>query len=236
MKHHFFAALALALTSMPLAADTAATSTMSLSATGSVSADPDRALITLGMESTGSTAGAAMRMNSEKMALTFEALAGHGLDIDDLSTSAISLSPRYDTQKNQAPGQVPEIIGYNVSNQLTATVEDVDAVGAVLDSIVEAGINSIRSIQFDIADKSDLYDEARRKAAGEVRGMAELYAESLGATITGIVNVSENSAGPQPMYRAQAMMMDSGTVPVAAGDVDVSVTVSVTYNLSGDLK
>jgi uncharacterized protein YggE len=239
MKHRLCIALALALMTPPMAisAETLPNaSTMNLSATGSASADPDRALITLGMESTGKTAGEAMQMNSNKMARAFDALAGHGLDMDDLSTSAISLSPRYDNRQNQLPGVVPEIIGYHVSNQLVATIKDVDTVGAVLDSIVGAGINSIRSIQFDVADKTELYDQARRNAALEVGNMARIYTETLGATIIGIVNVSESQSGRQPMYRAETMMMSDGRgVPVAAGDVDVSVTVSVTYSLSNML-
>ena len=238
MNIHIQSLAALALVLVPMssfAQEAPWTPTMTLTATGSVSTDADLAVITLGMQTVSADAGTAMQINSEKMNLAFATLEKHGVNDSDLSTSSISLTPRYETRKNQDVGVAPEIVGYHVSNQLVVTVQDVGTVGDVIDSLVNAGINSIQSIQFAVADKSEIYDNARKLAAREVNDMARIYADSLGATITGVINVIEAS-NQHEMYNTRSMMMDSpSATPVAAGDVSVSVKVTVTYSMSSTL-
>lgn len=238
MNIHIQSLAVLALFLVPMSSfahEAPRTPTMTLTATASVSTDADLAMITLGMQTVSADAGTAMQINSEKMNLAFATLEKHGVNDSDLSTSSISLTPRYEKRKNQDVGVAPEIVGYHVSNQLVVTVQDVGILGDVIDSLVNAGINSIQSIQFDVADKSEIYDNARELAAKEVNDMARIYADSLGATITGVINIIEAS-NQHEMYNTRSMMMDSpSTTPVAEGDVSVSVKVTVTYSISSTL-
>lgn len=212
-------------------------STMVISATGTASSAPDQASITIGVEGLGLTAEEAMRDNTQKMTAVVKTMEGLGVEREDLATSGLSLNPRYDYKNNAAP----RITGYQVSNQMTLTIDDIDALGGILDEIVGAGANTIQSITFDVADRSMLEQEARRLAAEAVKTKADDYAQALGTDILGIVSVSEN-AGHYPIQRSEMMMMKAssdsvgGPVPIAAGDVDVRVELNVTYELSGDIR
>lgn len=208
---------------------------MSISATGVATATPDEAIIVLGVENTGFNARDAMGENTEAMTAIFTALADLGIDQDDISTSGLSLNPSYDYTKNQEP----RITGYRVANQVTVTVDDIDGLGAVLDRLVGAGANQIRSVSFGVSDTSAMEHEARTKAAAAVRAKAQTYADAMGTEIRAIISISEagNSVrpyAPAMMMRSETMMSDSA-VPISASDVDVSVTLNVAFELSGNI-
>jgi uncharacterized protein len=239
-------ALALALAvagAMPAAAwaegatHDAPRSTMMITATGTASSAPDQASIVIGVEGVGLTAEEAMQDNTRKMTAVVATMEALGVEREDLATSGISLNPRYDHKTNATP----RITGYHVSNRMTLTVDDIDALGAILDGIVSSGANTIQAITFDVADRSTLEKEARILAAQAAKEKASDYAAALGTEILGIVNVSETSRG-YPTYRGEMMMMKAsadssgGPVPVAAGDVDVEIEINVTYELTGDIR
>lgn len=228
-------ALAVGLASGAAVAESSTPSTMTISATGTASASPDQVRIVFGVESAGVNARDAMADNTRAMTAVFESLDSFGIGRDAISTSGISMNPRYDHRGN---GQ-PRIEGYQVANKVTVTVEDIDALGQVLDGIVGAGVNAINSVTFAVSDTSDMEAEARTEAALKARAKATAYAEALGTDIMGILSVSEATMGrPQP-YRAEAMRamaMDAGgPVPVSASDVDLSVTLNVVFELSGEI-
>ena len=85
-----------------------ATTTLSLTAQGEVRARPDMATLTLGVETTRTTAGSAMRDNAAQMTRVIEALKAQGLAEKDLQTSNLSLSPQYVYEPNQ-PSRCPAI-------------------------------------------------------------------------------------------------------------------------------
>lgn len=203
---------------------------MTLSATGTASAAPDMAVVSLGVVGTGVDAAQAMAENNAQMQAVFAKLDEIGIPVSDTATSGLSLNPRYD--RPEINGQTPKVTGYIVNNQLDVTIYDVASVGTVLDQLVQAGANTVQSVRFDIEDKSALETIARQDAAAKVNGIAREYAQALGTDIVGILNVTENSQFPMPQMRGLAM--ESG-VPVAAGDVDVTVTLNVTYEITGSL-
>lgn len=228
-------AVAIFLAVMPLAslADTQSPQ-MSLSATGTATAAPDMAVITVAVQGTGVDAAEAMSKNSAKMKAVFDALMAKGMTMDDISTSGLTLTPRYDNTAKTT--QSPRILGYTVGNQVIVTLPDVTQVGTVLDEIVRAGVNAIQTVAFDIKDKSSLEQAARKDAAAKVAQMATDYAGALGTEIVGILSVSQNSSPSVPNIGLRAVSMEATSVPVSAGDVTVSVTLNVTYELTGVLK
>lgn len=207
---------------------------MTISASGTVSAEPDQALITVGVEGVGRTADEAMRDNNTKMAAVVAAITGFGVADQDMATSGLSLNPRYDRR----PESEPRIIGYQVSNRMTITVHDIDRIGEILDGIVSAGANTINSVMFDLSDKSALEREARIVAAQQARAKANDFADALGTEILGIINVSEQgfSRPYMAMDMARSAEASVGEVPISARDVDVRVDVTVVFELSGSIE
>lgn len=214
-------------------------STMTIPATGTVSAEPDQAQIVFGVHSTGEEARQAMRLNAARMERAFSELEKAGVAPRDIVTTALSLNPRYESYSRGDGNTPPRIRGYEAHNNVTVTVRDIDRLGEVLDSLVGAGVNGIDTVRFGISDTAGMEKAARIEAAQKARAKAETYAGAIGTEITGILSISETGhATPRPYAAMEMMKADPAgrAIPVAGGEMDISVSLSVVFSLEGGLK
>jgi uncharacterized protein YggE len=201
---------------------------MNVSATGTVSAAPDRAIVTAGVVSEGKSAREAMINNATLMTTVYEELEAAGIPQKNVNTSQLSLQPRYDYRDRQAP----RISGYEARNTVTVKSETLDTVGAMLDALVKAGINNINGVSFSISDPKNAQAEAREEAIKEAKAKAEAMASAAGVKLGPLLSMSENnfSANPRPMMMASRMQMESDSVtPISAGEQSLQVTVNMRY-------
>ena len=197
---------------------------------GEVSAAPDQADISVGVESADRTAGGALASSSEVMAALIPALEAAGVATSDIQTSHLSLRPRYaDRRTGDAP---PQILGFVASADLRVRVRDLGAVGAVMDVLTGEGANRLGGISFGIAAPEPLLDAARTQAVGDAMRKAALMAEAAGVTLGKIRTIREGSGGggpiPQPFARAE---MAAASMPVAAGELTLSATVTLEFEI-----
>ena len=77
-------------------------------------------------------------------------------------------------------------------------------------------------------------NQARRAAVEDARERAELYAESADVRVGKVLTISEQaSRSPAPPRMRRAMAMEaSDSVPIAAGEQELSVSVHVSYELT----
>lgn len=205
-----------------------------VTATATVTAPPDEAGITVGVVSEGVTAQEAMRANTEKMQRVMTELAAAGIPASDIATQNISLNPRY-TRDRDGDSAARRIDGYEASNIVRIRVDEIDRLGGALDAVVTAGVNTINAIEFSIEDTSELEARARAQAASDLREKAEQYAVALGTRVVGVVSIDEQMGGrPMPLQRME-MAADGKAVPLSAGDVDVSVTLSGAFEIDEEL-
>ncbi len=230
------AALVTAL-SAPLAqAAEAPRRTLQLSATGEITAVPDMAIVTLGMETQAKTAKAALAANTRAMRRIFDRLKGQWqVDERDMVTTGFSVSPVYVAEK-QADGTIRHRLnGYRVTNMLTVRIRRLEDLGAVLDSVVSAGSNRVQGISFTFSDPEKLREAALRKAVQKAVRKARLMAKEAGFTLGPILSMHENASRPLPpvpAFRRTLMAKAEGMpVPVARGEGKVSVSVSVTWEI-----
>ncbi|MBU2956700.1 SIMPL domain-containing protein [Paracoccus sp. 1_MG-2023] len=205
-------------------------SRLQVSGSGQARVAPDMAVISLGVTTQGDSADAAMSDNSTRQQAVIDALRDAGIEQSQIQTSGLNLRPmmQYDE------GQPPKVTGYEARNMVTIRATDLARLGEVLDAIVGAGANQIDGIAFERQDGDAGLDEARTAAVQDARRKAELLAEAAGAQLGPILSMSESSGGraPQPMMRMEAAMADS--VPVQAGEVELSAEVRIEYALTGD--
>lgn len=206
-----------------------------VTSTATVTAPPDEASVTIGVVSEGLTAQEAMRANTEKMQQVMTGLEAAGIPSGDIATLSISLDPRYANERPES-GEVPRIAGYQATNIVRIRVDEIDGLGSALDAVVEAGVNTINSIEFSIEDTSELEAEARAKAAAALREKAEQYAEAIGTRVVGVISIDEQMVGrPMPMKTQRMEMAADMAVPVSAGDVEVEVTISGAFEIDDEL-
>jgi uncharacterized protein YggE len=200
--------------------------TVSVSATGSVVAEPDLATISTGVVSEAETAREALSRNTATMAKVIEGLKALGIAASDIRTTAVNVEPRYRSVKDQAPS----IIGYQVVNQVRITARELKRLGEVLDQIVSLGVNQISGINFEVSKAEDLKDEARKAAMANALRRAKLYASSAGAEIGQVLVISEDApvAAPRAMARSSLAAAD---VPIEPGSQRLEVKLHVTWAL-----
>jgi uncharacterized protein YggE len=203
---------------------------ISLSGHGEVRRVPDLATVTTGVLSQAATAAEALAANTKAMNALFAALKDAGIENKDVQTSNFMVQPRYNFQD----GKAPELVGYDVSNNVTVRVRKIAELGAILDKVVQAGSNQINGIGFEVSEPEAALDEARKLATVDATRKAKLYAEAMGVTLGPVTSISEGGGyqPPMPMARAGAMMADAAApVPVAAGEQALSIDVNITWEI-----
>jgi uncharacterized protein YggE len=196
---------------------------------GKVSAKPDLAVLTIGVETRASTADAAAAENTELMAQVMDALRRREIAEEDIQTVDYSIQAEIDWQDNER-----RILGYVVANSVSVKVRDVDQVGDVLDAVTDAGANNIHGIQFTFDDPSELREQARADAMADAQSKAQALASLAGVGLGKPRVISESFVQPVPLYLERAYEAPAGAggaVPVSTGQLEVRVQVQVTFDI-----
>ena len=213
-----------------------------VSGTAKVSASPDVAEISIGVSTAKPTALEAAEANNAAMTGLLEAIKKRGVAPKDIRTSYVSISPQYSTPAQPKPDGLPEltvpkVVGYEVSNNVSVTTRDLAKVGELLDAALNAGSNQLYGISFRIDDRESVLAGLRAKAFDDAKAKAEIYAKRAGMELGPVAQISEADAGwmpspggPGPMMMA-APMAPGASMPVNPGEQEVSLSVSVSYEL-----
>lgn len=204
--------------------------------TGSVSIEPDMAIVSLGVTKQEKTARAALDANTQAMADILTAMKAAGIDESDLQTSNFSIQPQYFYPKSNSNGdQRPRIDGYIVRNSLTVRIRDLATIGDVLDASVSLGVNDGGNLVFTNDDPKAAISEARGKAMKDAIEKAGTLTNAADVALGDIIEISEQSHRNQPIPIAQARTMamaaESAPVPIAAGENTYRVSVNVTFGI-----
>lgn len=202
--------------------------TISVTGTGEVSAAPDMAVITLGVEEQAEAAQEAMDRASAAAGAILARLEEMGVAARDVQTSDLSLDPVWSQPERDAPR---EITGYAARNQVTVRVRDLDALGGILDAVLEDGANRFGGLGFSLEDPSEPMAAARAAAVRDAMSRAAQLAEAADVALGPVQSLSEQGGGqPRPMMM-EAARMASDSVPVAAGELTFRVTVSAVFRI-----
>jgi uncharacterized protein YggE len=198
---------------------------------GNIIGIPDRAQISLAIETENADVKIAQQDNAVRMNNVIVALAAAGIPRDTLKTTGYSIYPVYEESKTPFDQKIRT---YRVTNTVTVTLHDVNQTGSVIDIAVQNGINQASSIRFMLSDEQALVlrTEALKKAVARAREDADTVATALGVTIVDIKDV-EIGGGYSPVlfenYITGSAKAQAAPAPIQPGDVTVTVSVSVTY-------
>jgi uncharacterized protein YggE len=121
---------------------------------------------------------------------------------------------------------------------MTVTVREIGRTGQMIDAAsAAAGDNiTIGGVSFYVDDTEGLIGAARADAVLNAHKRADEYAAAAGATVGGVIQISESRIGGPvtPVFRAASMSTFSagGSAPIEAGTQDLEVSVTVVYELS----
>ncbi|MGA7193781.1 MAG: SIMPL domain-containing protein [Anaerolineales bacterium] len=242
MRIKFFLVSAVLLTAVALSACGATTvvsnptptqRTLSVTGTGIVYLTPDVAYINIGVHTEQPTASEAVSTNNDQTQQVINALTNFGVDAKDIRTTNFSIYPN--TQYDQQTGK-PGTTTYVVDNTVDVTVRQLDKLGGLLDATVQAGANSVNSIQFDVFDKTSAIQQARDQAVKDAQTQAQGLASASGVTLGDVQTVNFTNDIPQPVTDVfgkggGGLEAAPASVPINNGQLTLTVTVDMTYEL-----
>jgi len=210
------------------AADTStpAQTSITVSAQGSATVAPDVAFVTVGVQETDLQAGKAQSQANTIIAAAIARIKALGIPDRDIQTQSISLDPQYDDRG--------ALTGFQATDTLSITVEQLSKAGSVIDAGVTAGANKNVSVSFGLKDNTQALGQALHSAIAAGQQKATAVAAQLGISLAGAkVQVVENQAqSPVPVqYSLVAGAAKSAATPVQAGSLVVQDSVTLTYTL-----
>lgn len=204
--------------------------TIRVTGEGKSSATPDMATIHAGVVTQAPLATDAMEQNNEVVERLMAELKTKGVADKDIQTSRFNVQPEY--ERDPRGGRKPNIVGYQVTNQLRVRVRDLPKLGKLLDALIHAGSNQVSGISFGVDDANTVMNKARTKAVADARARAELYAKAADVTVGKVLSISEHQVtSPQPVFYGRSMEARATSVPIATGEQDFIATINVTFQL-----
>ena len=203
-----------------------------VSGNGIVYLTPDIAYIYVGVHTEDPDIAQAVDRNNTQAQAVVDALKNMGVAATDIQTSSFSV---WSSQQNDPMTNLPSGYTYTVDNTVYITVRDLTKLGRLLDMVVGAGANNINSIQFDVADKTAALAEARQKAMDNAASLAQELAGIAGVQLAEVQNISYTDYVPSYYYGmgggGGGGAAPNATVPIQPGQIQISVSVSVTYGI-----
>lgn len=202
---------------------------------GKVTAVPDVAILRVGIESQEATVAQAQDEATVAMNGVMEALEDEGVKDEDIQTQYFNIHrvTRWDNDN-----QREIVLGYRVTNVVTAKIRDVAGAGAVIDAVAVAGgdLTRIDSISFTIDDPTPYYEQARELAVVDAAAKAKTLADTADVKLGKPTYISESSYMPGPVYRGDMIAMAEAApqmeTPISPGEMEITTNVQMAYAIA----
>ncbi|GAB3705038.1 SIMPL domain-containing protein [Halorubrum pallidum] len=203
-----------------------------VAADGEATARPDRATIRVAVTASGSDAQTVRDDLDAADDSLRTGLTEWGLTEEDIRTVRYDVSETYESREN------PDREEFQGVHQYAIELDDVDAVGEVIDVSIDSGADEVQQIQFGLSDEreSEVRERALQNAMTNARADADVLANASDLTIDGVHAVSTSGSGVSPYRVADAAAMAEGddggaSTGIETGDVSVRVSVNVVYEV-----
>jgi hypothetical protein len=202
--------------------------TITVTGNGQVEGTPDTATFTVGVNTTAQSAVNALERNNAQVAALESTLEHDGVLAKNMQTSSFNLSAN--TNDNGV------VTGFSADDELTVTMHNLSGLGQALDDVVHATGNGVtfEGVSFSVANQSSLLAAARAQAMQQADTEGSQLAAGGGLALGPIVKVTDQeNAGQQIFYAPEdaARALSASPVPVQPGQQQISVQVTVVYQL-----
>lgn len=198
--------------------------TITASGHGEARVTPDRATLSIGVQTKAATAAQASADNARRQRAVIDALKSLGITDQQISTVEYSLYP--ESAPTTDSDRTPRIIGYTASNTVRVDVRQIDRLGSLIDAALGHGANTINSLDFSSSNEDDARRAALAQAVQRARGDADAMAKGAGGRLGALIELTSQAA-PRPIQFGARMALAAGSeTPITPGSETVSVDVS----------
>ena len=201
-----------------------------ISGTGTATAKPDLAILSLGVSVTATTVAEARTQAATSMKAVLDALAANGVATADIQTTRFDVYADYEYDYDQ---DRRIFLGYVVSNGVNVTVRKIDSLGAVIDAAIAAGGNDIEFdwLDYGFSDSAALERKARKAAVADMQDKAGQLAEFSGRQLGNLKVISETPVADVFGSVREFAALAADSTPIMVGEEEISVTIHGVYEL-----
>lgn len=203
--------------------------TVTVIGSGTVRVSPDVVRLDLRVGHDAADVAEALSGATRGITSVTEAVRAAGVADSDIRTLNASVNQRWDNTGTA--------VGFTAQQQLSVVVRRLDATGEILEAGTAAVGNAllVDQVRLDVYARDNAEHQAREAAFANARSKAEQYAALAGCRLGDALGVAELGAAPVGVQGRQSfaasMPMGASGMPVEGGDLDVSTSVTVTWQL-----
>jgi len=200
---------------------------ITVTGTGTVTGTPDQLVLSMGVQTSASSVSTALAEANQAARRVMSALRSDGVSKADIQTSGLSIQPNY-SNGSAAP------VGYDVSEQLTATLRNLPKAGSQIQAAVRAGGNAttVDGVALNLTDTGKLLQMARAAAVRDAQAKASQFASALHQPLGGVVSLTSQNFVPYPIFANGYAAAPKAAVPISPGKQQVSVQITVVYAIA----
>ncbi len=219
---------------------------LSVSGTASTRVTPDLLNVYIRIDTNDTDAKTSQEENAVVSAGVIEELKSLGLKDNEIKSTSYSVQPIRESQRKcDDNGCIYNyiLVGYRTTHSVNVRTTNLDLAGDIVDSATEFGENEVfvDSISFSLQDETRREVQATllAEAGAAAKEKADAIAEGLGSTVGKLVQASESTYYPGPIYYDRAVFAEAAAdsaapVPTSleTGDVEVSATVNAGFEIN----
>lgn len=199
--------------------------TLLVNGEGIVQASPDQATITLGVRTENIDPATAQQENALIVANVLKAMTSLGIPDDQIKTTDYRIEPQYDYQDGKEVFR-----NYKVTHMIEILTSQINQVGAIVDTAVKNGANSVSHIRFSLANPELVYNQALSISLRNAYQKALAITQTIRTTLVPTpLKVVELSGEPLPVLYQANVFSKAAATPIQPGELTISARVQVEY-------
>ncbi|XUO89177.1 SIMPL domain-containing protein [Halomonas sp. KM072] len=140
-----------------------------------------------------------------------------GIEQRAITAGSLNVYPEYVAGPRSEDGEQENLMRTRLERPFSVELADVEQLGDVLDALIDAGVNALDGVQFDLHDRDAATDEALTKALEKARHKADLMATTLGVELGHVQRIEETQA---PIFQPRMMAMRAESDAVGSGSAN----------------
>ena len=193
---------------------------------GTVTVQPDQAILTLGVITENTNLTRAQSENNEKITSIINSLIQLGVPREQIRTAEFRVEPQYDYVDGKQIFR-----DYKITHLLQVTLQPIELIGPVVDTAVMQGANSVGHIQFTLSHPAVAYNQALSLALLDAYQKAVTLTRTMGVRLCCVPNSVQEITPftPQPLFYATAPMAKSTPTPIEPGQLQIVARIQAEY-------
>lgn len=207
MKKHILSGLLMALLVTIANSGLMAQSVITVVGKAKIEATPDQVRINLSINQQSANYDEAVGTLNQRTKKLVQVLLKQDFEEEDIKTTGFNAQPYYEYQNGKRQQK-----GYSASQNLEVLFAyDQERLGTIVKELSTADVEPNMNISFLLSDEKTASVKQRllEKAMADAKATAEVLAGTQDKSLDGFAEIryGATQAAPQPMYRADAMMM-----------------------------